>query len=123
MSYAAVAVGGAIGAVARYAVSGLAHGRFGVGFPYGTLLVNTVGCFLLALVIETAGTRYIVHPGVKLFLTVGVLGGFTTFSTYSYETLSMARDGMFGLAALNAFGSLALGLLGAYAGMVVGRLL
>jgi len=123
MSYVAVAFGGAIGAVARYAVSGLVHGRLGVGFPYGTLFVNTVGCFLLTLVIETVGTRYIVHPSVKLFLAVGVLGGFTTFSTYSHETLSLARDGMFTLAAINAIGSVVLGLLGAYAGMVVGRLL
>lgn len=123
MSYAAVAVGGAIGAVARYAMSGMAHARLGVGFPYGTLLVNTLGCFLLALIIEIAGTRYIIPPNVKLFLTVGVLGGFTTFSTYSHETLSLARDGMFALAMLNAVGSIVLGLLGAYAGMVIGRLL
>ena len=123
MSYVAVAVGGAIGAVARYAVSGLAHARFGVGFPYGTLLVNTLGCFLLGLIIETVDTRYIVHPGVRLFLTVGVMGGFTTFSTYSHETLSLMRDGMFTLGTLNAIGSLVLGLLGAYAGMVAGRLL
>lgn len=120
-AYVAVALGGAVGASARYLVSGLVYTRFGVGFPYGTLAVNVVGCFLIGIVMEMGEGRYLIPPGVRLFLTVGLLGGFTTFSTFSYETLGLMRDGQFGPAAINAVGSVALGLVAAWGGMVVGR--
>ena len=118
---AAVATGGAVGATARYMVSGWVYARFGDGFPTGTLAVNLIGCFFIGLVMEMTETRFLLPPAVKLFVTVGLLGGFTTFSTYSFETLALLRDGAPGLALLNGAGSLALGLVGVWVGMVAGR--
>ncbi|MBF0171403.1 MAG: CrcB family protein, partial [Nitrospinae bacterium] len=86
-----------------------------------TLAVNLVGCFLIGLVMELTETRFLIAPPVKIFLTVGFLGGFTTFSTFSFETLALLREGESGLALLNAAGSLALGLVGVWGGMVAGR--
>ncbi len=121
--YAAVALGGAFGACARYAVSGAVHARMGAAFPFGTLAVNIIGCFLIGLALEITEGRFIVNHNVKLFLTVGLLGGFTTFSTYSYETMALLRDGMAVKAAINAVGSIMLGLVGVYLGMISGRLI
>ena len=123
LNYVAVALGGAAGASARFFLSGLAHDRFGASFPYGTLMVNIVGCFLIGLFMEMTETRHVISPQARLFFAVGVLGGFTTFSTYSFETLALARDGMMVRAALNAFGSVGLGLGGAWLGMIAGRML
>lgn len=121
-AYVAIATGGAIGACARYAISGVVYQRVGVLFPYGTFAVNIIGCFLIGLVMEMTEGRFAISPAVRLFLTVGLLGGFTTFSTYSYETLALMRDGMMAKAFLNAAGQVVVGLFGAYLGMVVGRL-
>ncbi len=118
---AAVATGGAAGATLRYLISGWVYARFGAGFPIGTLAVNLIGCFLIGLVMEMTETRFLLPPVAKLFVTVGLLGGLTTFSTYSFETLALLRDGSTGLALANAFGSLALGLVAVWVGVVAGR--
>lgn len=122
-NYLAVAFGGAFGSVARYFVAGSVHGRLGAGFPYGTLAVNVAGCFLIGLIMELTEGRFTINPQVKIFLTIGVLGGFTTFSTFSYETLAMARDGLMLKAGANAFGSLFTCLTATWLGMVAGRIL
>lgn len=122
-NYLAVAFGGAFGSVARYFVAGAAYERLGVGFPYGTLAVNVTGCFLIGLIMELTENRFTINPQIKIFLTIGVLGGFTTFSTFSYETLALARDGLMFKAAVNSFGSLFTCLASAWLGMVAGRIL
>lgn len=122
-NYLAVAFGGAFGSVARYFVAGSVHARLGAGFPYGTLAVNVIGCFLIGLIMELTESRFTINPQIRVFLTIGALGGFTTFSAFSYETLALARDGLVFKASVNAFGSLCACVAAAWFGVVAGRIL
>lgn len=92
MTLAYVALGGALGALARYGISGWVYDRMGENFPWGTLAVNLVGCLALGLVIRWLQVSA-VAPEVRPFLTIGVLGAFTTFSTFSYETVALLQEG------------------------------
>jgi CrcB protein len=118
----AVAAGGALGAVARYVVSGwIAHAARGSSFPWGTLVVNVVGALLLGLVMGATTTgRLIVAPELRLLVAVGVLGAFTTFSTLSYETLEAVRVGAVGVALANLAASLVVGLAACWIGLRLG---
>lgn len=87
-----VTIGGGIGSASRYLVSTWAAARFGVDFPYGTLIVNVVGCFIIGAFMTVATERLIVSPYWRLFVTVGIVGGFTTFSSFSYETLHLLQE-------------------------------
>ena len=90
---AVVGSGGFLGALARYGLSGLVHRQAPLTtFPYGTLLVNLLGCLLIGVVAGYAESRQLFGPEVRAFILIGVLGGFTTFSTFGYETLAMIRD-------------------------------
>lgn len=117
----AVAAGGALGAVLRWwTVQGAAH-AFGRDFPYGTLAVNTIGSLLMGLLFVVLGERFAGQEGPRLALAVGLLGGYTTFSAFSIETLGLLNDGR-GLPALLNIGlNLVLALLAAAAGMALGR--
>jgi CrcB protein len=105
-----VALGGALGSVARYACSGVAVRWLGAGFPYGTLFVNVTGSFTIGLLAALVATdvRPTLGADARAFLLVGVLGGFTTFSSFSLETLNLARSGALGPAILNVAGSVVL---------------
>lgn len=95
MTYLWIAFGSALGGMARYGCSGLAARWLGAGFPWGTLIVNVTGSLLigfLATMLAPDG-RLLAPPDVRAFLMIGVLGGFTTFSSFSLETLNLARDG------------------------------
>jgi fluoride exporter len=92
MNVLAVGLGGCLGSIARYWLATAMHRQFGQGFPYGTLAVNLLGCFLLGSVIGLVEHRQLFNPGTRLFLTVGVLGGFTTFSTFGWETFDLLRN-------------------------------
>jgi len=120
----AVLVGGGIGSVARYAVGFWFTQRFGPGLPIGTFAVNITGCLIIGLVAELAQTRALgVTPLVRIFLMVGVLGGYTTFSSFAYELFTLTSE-RFPLAALiYASASVILGLAAAYTGAVVARVL
>jgi fluoride exporter len=110
MIYLYVALGGALGSVTRYAVS-LGTARWlGVGFPWGTLIVNVAGSFAIGLLaaLVTADGRPALGTDARAFLMIGILGGFTTFSSFSLETLNLARGGALAAAAANAGLSLAL---------------
>jgi len=88
-----VGTGGFAGAVARYAVSGAVHRLFpSTTFPLGTLAVNTAGCLAIGFFAGLAETRQLFGPEARLFLLLGVLGGFTTYSTFGYETFALIRD-------------------------------
>lgn len=118
----AVAVGAALGGVARYVVGQVFAQRFGPGFPYGTLFINVTGSFLIGVVAELATTRaFGMTPLVRIFAATGILGGYTTFSAFSLDALVMVSDGAAALAALYAAGSVVLGVVGAYAGLVLAR--
>jgi fluoride exporter len=115
-----VALGGALGSVARYGVGVAAPRVLGAGFPWGTLLVNVVGSFLIALVMHLAVATAAISPSARLFLTTGVVGGFTTYSTFNYETLNLVGERLWGVAALNVtvtvVGCLVAGVFGQAAG-------
>jgi CrcB protein len=96
-----IGFGGAAGTIARYLLSGWALERFGSGFPFGTLAVNLIGSFLLAALMYLGVEAGMLPPTVRLALTTGVMGGFTTYSTFSYETMRYLQDGAWGLALLN----------------------
>ena len=118
MTLAYVALGGALGALARYGISGWVYDRMGENFPWGTLVVNVVGCLALGLVIRWLQVSAL-SPEVRPFLTIGVLGAFTTFSTFSYETVALLQDGQWFRAGLYMGGSVALGLIAMVAGMAL----
>ena len=116
-----VGAGGFVGASLRYALGGLVHRVASPEFPWATLLVNVSGCFAIGFFAVLTGERGPVGPSGRLFLMVGVLGGYTTFSTFGYETLSLLREGSHGLAAANVIGQLLLGLASVWAGSTVAR--
>jgi CrcB protein len=96
-----VCLGSAFGGGARYLVSGWTLDAFGASFPWGTLVVNLVGSFLLAALMFTGIESTSLSPTVRLALTTGVMGGFTTYSTFSYETMRYLQDGAWGIAIAN----------------------
>lgn len=119
----AVALGGAIGATLRYLTSEFISSRVRVDFPYHTLFVNVAGAFMLGVVMTLAVEKSAISHWWRLFLGVGILGGFTTFSTFTFETLELAREGAMGAALFNAAGSLLAGLIAVMIGIYVGRLI
>jgi len=119
----AIAVAGAIGALARYGLEGLVSRRVPSAFPWGTFAVNISGSFALGFLFTVLTERLTVAPWLRAAVTIGLLGAYTTFSTLSFETYRLLEDRALGLAAANAFGTLAGGLLAVYVGVVAGRAL
>ncbi|HMB14686.1 MAG TPA: fluoride efflux transporter CrcB [Pelovirga sp.] len=112
---------GGLGCIARYLLTLWTQQLAGRDFPYGTVLVNVAGSFLLGLLL-TMGVRQLpVSPDVRLGLAVGFLGGFTTFSTFSYQTLMLLEEGSHWSAVANVLLNVSLSLAGAIAGMLVAR--
>ncbi|MBW3533877.1 MAG: fluoride efflux transporter CrcB [Gemmatimonadetes bacterium] len=111
-----IALGGAAGAVARYGLGGWVQDRAGFAFPWGTLVVNVLGCLLIGFAV-----RYLeavrLAPEVRALVAIGVLGAFTTFSTFSYETVALIEGGAWGRAAGYTFASVLLGIAAVWVGM------
>jgi fluoride exporter len=122
-TYLWVALGGAIGSVARYACSSLVAGWFGETFPLGTLIINVVGSFVIGFFATLTGPdgRLLVPGDMRQFVMVGLCGGYTTFSSFSYQTLTLAQDGEFARAGANVVGSVALCLLAVWLGWAAGH--
>ena len=122
---AAILIGGGVGSVARYLVTMLVTQKLGAGFPWAaTLMINVVGSIIIGVVFEISQTRtFGMSTLVRLFLMTGVLGGFTTFSTYSLDIVLLASERAFLLATAYAIGSALSGFIGAYAGIVFVRAL
>jgi len=118
-----VALGGAIGSVARYGVGALAVQLFGPTFPWGTLMVNLTGSFLIALIMHIALAGSAVSVELRLFLTTGIVGGFTTYSTFNYETLALLNQRAYGFAGLNLAATVVGCLLAGVLGLAAGRAL
>lgn len=116
-----IGFGGAIGAVARYALTDLLHSATGWTFPIGTLVVNVVGCYAIGYLSTLFHGPTLVHEHVQLALLVGVLGGFTTFSAFGWGTFVMMRDGQLGPALANVLLSVGLGLVAVWAGVATAR--
>jgi CrcB protein len=118
---AAVVAGAGIGGGLRYILSFWIAERWGASFPWATFLVNISGAFLLGVVVALSVERSLIPPAWRLFLGVGILGGYTTFSTLSYESIALMQRGLVMQGALNMFGSAVAGLAAVVAGILVGR--
>lgn len=118
----AVAAGAAIGANLRYGLALWAARKWGSGFPAGTLIINVSGSLLIGLAMGLAASRLALTPALRLFLVTGLAGGYTTFSTFAYETYELINAGSLWRAAANAAGSVLLGLLAVVAGVMLARL-
>jgi len=118
-----VGIGGFIGASLRYIISVFCMRALGDSFPYGTLFVNALGGFLIGFIMEASSGLWPVSPNTKLFLTTGILGGLTTFSTFSYETINLLNVGSYLLGGLNAGLNLLLSLLGAWMGKLLAQVI
>lgn len=119
-----VGAGGFFGAISRYVMSGWVHTLFEKPvFPYGTLAVNVLGCFLIGLLNGIFETRQIFSPELRLLVFVGFLGGFTTFSTFGYELFSFLRDSQFLSTAMNLALSVMLGLVAVWLGHTLSKLI
>ena len=122
MNYLYVSIGAAIGGVLRFGISKLIYKIFTNPFPTGTLVVNVVGSFLIGLIMFYLEPKEILTPGMRLLLTVGFCGGFTTFSTFSYETISLFRDSEIFLGSLNVLLNVFLCLIGVYLAYLLSKL-
>jgi CrcB protein len=122
VQYVAIAVGAMLGANLRFIVGTWAADRFGADFPYGTLLVNVSGAFAIGLLLAFLAERVGVNPMWRLFFATGFLGGYTTFSSYAWETLALTEQGDWLRAVIYVVGSNAIGLLGVWLGALLARL-
>jgi CrcB protein len=125
VAYLWIGLGSAIGGMARYWSFGMMARMAGETFPYGTLTVNIVGSLVIGFIMAVTGDqgRLLVSPAVRQFVMPGLCGGFTTFSTFSLETLLLARDGQWSRAGVNIAASVALCLAGVWAGHTAGGFL
>ena len=105
-----IGVAGLIGTLLRYWLSGFVARRYGETFPVGTLVVNVIGCLIAGAVFNLTEERFLVNPTLRTVILIGLLGGFTTFSSYGLQTFTLLRDGEFGFASLNIVVSNVLGL-------------
>ena len=118
-----VAAAGALGSLSRYALSGAVYNALGQNFAYGTLVVNVVGSFLLGLLMQLGLNTDLIPPHLRTAAAIGFIGAFTTFSTFTYETVQFIQDGAWGAALLNIITSLILGIAAVFAGIFTGRLI
>jgi CrcB protein len=122
MAYLWIALGGALGSMARYA-TGIYVGRWlGTAFPWGTLLINIVGSFLIGTFAESFALRWDASPSMRVFLVVGICGGYTTFSTFSLDMVTLLNRGETLLAATYIVASVGLGVAALYGGLYAMRL-
>jgi CrcB protein len=117
-----ISIGAVLGANARYWLGGWAAERFGTTFPYGTLIINLTGSFVLGLFITLITDRFLVDPNWRLLVAIGFLGSYTTFSSYTYESVNLLLKGQTWLGLLNLFGSSFLGGLATLGGVYLAKM-
>jgi fluoride exporter len=117
-----IAVGGAVGAIARYQVAAAIQARIPVGFPYGTFVVNMSGCLIMGFVTALLTDRLVVNPNWRYLIPIGFVGAYTTFSTFELETFQAVSEGAWPIAGANVIASVVLGYLALWAGFVAARL-
>ena len=117
MRIALIAIFGAIGTLARYGLQGVVQIRLGGTFPYGTLLVNLTGCFLLGLIGQFTMNRMVISPDWRIAIAVGFFGGYTTFSSFGWETAKLLEEGAWLPASTYVVASVVAGLLLSVAGI------
>ena len=121
LTYLWIAVGGALGSVGRYWLSGFVATRFGETFPWGTIIVNVTGSFIIGMFASLTGPegRWLVPSTLRTFFMIGICGGYTTFSSFSLQTLNLANAGEWGRAGLNVILSVVLCLAGVWLGWLL----
>ncbi|MGH9737180.1 MAG: fluoride efflux transporter CrcB [Candidatus Acidiferrales bacterium] len=119
--YLVVAFGGAIGSMLRFWAGGLISGRLGTRFPYGTFVINITASFLIGFIMTVLSERAHLSPSWRYLLVVGFLGGYSTFSSFEYESFSVFRDGEVLIAAVNIAFSVVVGFVAVWVGVITGR--
>lgn len=123
MKWLLLLVGGGVGTVARYGLSATIHKLFGSGFPYGTLVVNLIGCFLIGFLASIAGSKWTLGPEAKLLLIVGFCGAFTTFSTFIFQSAELMKTGETLKVFINVSASVMVGFIVFRAGVFLGEII
>ena len=116
-----IAIGGALGALARYWLNAFVATRWPTNFPLGTFIINITGSFVIGFFLTFATVRYDLHPHWRLFIAVGFLGAYTTFSTFEYETLKLIEEGHLPTALFYVLSSVIVGLIAVWAGAAAAR--
>jgi CrcB protein len=119
----AIGIGGFLGAIMRYLCSGWIYRLFGTGLPWGTVAVNVIGSFLLGFFLILETTRFTLSPTIRNFVAIGILGAFTTFSTFSYEAIQLLQDQLYFKAITYVLLNVIICLAAAWIGMISARLL
>ena len=120
-SIVAIGLAGLVGTLCRYWISYAVDSRFGATFPFGTVFVNLIGCFLIGFLFYTFASRFTVHETIRSAVFVGFLGGFTTFSSFGIQTFTLIQNGQILLAGVNMLVSNAGGLICVWAGSLLSR--
>jgi fluoride exporter len=121
IKYLMVGVGGFLGSVLRFWLGSFIGGRLGARFPYGTFVINVTGSFLIGMIVALLAAKAHWSPNWRYLIPIGFIGGYTTFSTFEFETLRLAQDGQMLMAILNVTLSVVVGFVGVWAGAVAGR--
>ncbi|MFA5155764.1 MAG: fluoride efflux transporter CrcB [Candidatus Omnitrophota bacterium] len=118
-----LAIGGLTGTFARYFLAGAVYGSLGTRFPYGTLIVNLSGCFIIGVLTTVAENKFLLNPNLRVLLMIGFCGAFTTFSTFIFETSNLIRDGETLRAFMNVILSVIVGFIVFRMGVLLGDIL
>lgn len=122
MKWISLVAGGVAGTLARYFLAGAIYQVFGTAFPYGTLVVNLTGCFLIGFLACLAEEKFLLGPNARILLMIGFCGAFTTFSTFILETANLLRDGEAWRAFANVAVSVVIGFFFFWLGVILGKL-
>jgi fluoride exporter len=118
-----IAIGGALGAIARYQIAAMIQARIPAGFPWGTFVVNISGCFVMGVATTVLTERTIAHPSWRYLIPIGFIGAYTTFSTFEAETYRAVVEGAWAIGAANIVGSVLVGYVALWLGVVIARML
>ena len=123
LKYLLVGIGGCLGSILRFWLGSYISGKMGTRFPYGTLVINITGSFLLGVVFALLTARTNWNPYWRYLIPIGFIGGYTTFSSFEYETLRMIQDGQMGLGLLYVATSVVIGFVAVWGGVIAGRVI
>jgi fluoride exporter len=119
--YLMIALGGALGAIARYQLSAMIQARVPVGFPWGTFIVNVSGCLVMGVTMTLLADRLVVHPNWRFLVPIGFIGAYTTFSTFEFETFRAVAEGAWLVGGLNVVASVLAGYVALWIGVALTR--